>query len=63
MASRSAKRTPEWQDVLRRSLLRLATLVGSVGLYMLAAFLTIALLSYHVADPALNTVAGRASRI
>jgi len=59
MASRaSAKRTPEWQLMLRRSLLRLATIMGSVGLYALAAFLTLALLSYKVSDPSLNTVAG-----
>ncbi|HEY1124220.1 MAG TPA: DNA translocase FtsK 4TM domain-containing protein [Sphingobium sp.] len=58
MASRSARRTPEWQDVLRRSLLRLAALTGSVMLYLFAAFLTLALISYKVADPALNTVAG-----
>ncbi|MBO9576749.1 MAG: DNA translocase FtsK 4TM domain-containing protein [Sphingobium sp.] len=58
MASRSARRTPEWQGVLRRSLLRLATLIGSVALYIFAAFLTLALISYKAADPALNTVAG-----
>jgi len=58
MASRSARRTPEWQGVLRRSLLRLTTVVGSICLYALSIFLTLALLSYHVADPALNTVAG-----
>ena len=58
MASRSARRTPEWQGVLRRSLLRLATLAGSVALYALTAFLIVALASYKVSDPALNTVAG-----
>ncbi len=57
MASRSARRTPEWQGVLRRSLLRLATLTGSVALHIFAAFLTLALISYKAADPALNTVA------
>ncbi len=59
MASRSAARpAPEWQTMLRRSLLRLATFIGALVLYALAFFLTLALLSYHVADPALNTVAG-----
>ncbi len=44
--------------MLRRSLLRLVTLAGAVALYAFALFLVLALLSYHVADPALNTVAG-----
>jgi DNA segregation ATPase FtsK/SpoIIIE, S-DNA-T family len=59
MASRAAgARIPEWQIMLRRSLVRLATLGGSLALYGFALFLTLALLSYHVADSALNTVAG-----
>jgi S-DNA-T family DNA segregation ATPase FtsK/SpoIIIE len=44
--------------MLRRSLVRLAKITGSIALYALAAFLALALLSYHVADPAFNTVAG-----
>ncbi|MBO9576044.1 MAG: DNA translocase FtsK 4TM domain-containing protein [Sphingobium sp.] len=59
MASRSAgRRTPEWQAMLRRSLLRLATIAGSIALFALIPFVVLSLLSYHVADPALNTVAG-----
>jgi S-DNA-T family DNA segregation ATPase FtsK/SpoIIIE len=44
--------------MLRRSLLRLATLIGSALLYALTLFLTLALLSYDASDPSLNTVAG-----
>jgi len=44
--------------MLRRSLVRIGTLLGSVGLYLLALFLLLALLSYKVADGALNTAAG-----
>jgi len=59
MASRATvNRTPEWQAMLRRSLIRIGTLAGSVGLYMLALFLFLALLSYKVSDGALNTAAG-----
>ncbi|MBN8819114.1 MAG: DNA translocase FtsK 4TM domain-containing protein [Sphingomonas sp.] len=59
MASRATvNRTPEWQAMLRRSLIRIGTLAGSVGLYALALFLFLALLSYKVSDSALNTAAG-----
>jgi S-DNA-T family DNA segregation ATPase FtsK/SpoIIIE len=59
MASRtSANRAPEWQAMLRRSLIRIGTFAGSVGLYALALFLSLALLSYKVSDQALNTAAG-----
>jgi len=59
MASRaSVNRSPEWQAMLRRSLIRIGTLLGSVGLYLLALFLLLALLSYKVSDAALNTAAG-----
>ena len=44
--------------MVRRSLLRLATIAGSIGLYLLIGFLILALVSYKVSDPALNTVAG-----
>ena len=61
MASRaSVNRSPEWQAMLRRSLIRIGTLLGSAGLYLLALFLLLALLSYKVADGALNTAAGDA---
>ncbi|MBB5984188.1 FtsK/SpoIIIE family DNA translocase [Sphingobium lignivorans] len=59
MASRaSGPRTPEWQAMLRRSLVRIGTFLGAVGLYALALFLFLALLSYKVGDTALNTAAG-----
>jgi S-DNA-T family DNA segregation ATPase FtsK/SpoIIIE len=59
MASRATvNRTPEWQAMLRRSLIRIGTLAGAVGLYALALFLFLALLSYKVSDGALNTAAG-----
>ncbi len=59
MASRaSVNRTPEWQAMLRRSLVRIGTFSGSIGLYALALFLFLALLSYKVSDGSLNTAAG-----
>jgi S-DNA-T family DNA segregation ATPase FtsK/SpoIIIE len=59
MASRgTVNRTPEWQAMLRRSLIRIGTFTGAVGLYALALFLFLALLSYKVSDAALNTAAG-----
>ncbi len=59
MASRAPmNRTPEWQAMLRRSLIRISTFLGAVGLYVLALFLFLALLSYKVSDQALNTAAG-----
>ena len=59
MASRAPmNRTPEWQAMLRRSLIRIGTFAGSIGLYALALFLLLALLSYKVSDQALNTAAG-----
>ena len=60
MASRAPmNRTPEWQAMLRRSLIRIGTFAGSIGLYALALFLLLALLSYKVSDQALNTAARR----
>ncbi len=59
MASRATvNRTPEWQAMLRRGLIRIGTLAGAVALYALALFLFLALLSYKVSDGALNTAAG-----
>src|SRR3546814_11020617 len=59
MAGRaSAKRTPEWQEMLKRSLLRSGELIGSILLFLTALFLTLALLSYQPTDPSMNTVAG-----
>lgn len=59
MAGRAtAHRTPEWQAMLRRSLIRIGTLTGAVGLYALALFLLLAMLGYKASDGALNTAAG-----
>src|SRR3546814_15964173 len=59
MAGRaSAKRTPEWQEMLKRSLLRSGELIGSILLFLTALFLTLVLLSYQPTDPSMNTVAG-----
>src|ERR1044072_7274344 len=59
MASRAAaNRTAEWRVMLRRSLMRLGAIGASVLLCTAALFLILALLSYHPADPAMNTAAG-----
>src|SRR3546814_2102275 len=59
MAGRaSAKRTPEWQEMLKRSLLRSGELIGYILLFLTALFITMALLSYQPTDPSMNTVAG-----
>lgn len=48
MASRAgADRAPEWRIMLRRSLLRLAALAGSVTLALGAALVGLALISFH----------------
>ncbi|HZV18474.1 MAG TPA: DNA translocase FtsK 4TM domain-containing protein [Sphingobium sp.] len=63
MAGRATvNRTPEWQAMLRRSLIRIGTLTGAVGLYALALFLLLAMLSYKASDGALNTAAGTDTR-
>jgi S-DNA-T family DNA segregation ATPase FtsK/SpoIIIE len=58
VASRASKRTPEWRQMLKRSLIRSGALIGASALYVLSLFLLLALLSYHPSDPSLNTVAG-----
>jgi len=59
MAGRApVNRTPEWQAMLRRSLIRIGTLTGAVGLYALALFLLLAMLGYKASDGSLNTAAG-----
>jgi S-DNA-T family DNA segregation ATPase FtsK/SpoIIIE len=56
----SAKRTPEWREMLKRSLLRSGELIGSILLVFATIFLALALLSYQPTDPSMNTVAGGA---
>ncbi|MET0241037.1 MAG: DNA translocase FtsK 4TM domain-containing protein [Sphingobium sp.] len=59
MASRASDdRSMEWRAMLRRSLVRLAALMGSVGLCAVALVLAMALLTYDPADPSFNTESG-----
>ncbi|KKW93646.1 FtsK/SpoIIIE family DNA translocase [Sphingobium chungbukense] len=55
---RGAKRTPEWREMLKRSLIRSGALIGSIALILATLFLALALLSYQPSDPSMNTVAG-----
>ncbi|WP_253342341.1 DNA translocase FtsK [Sphingobium sp. OAS761] len=55
---RTVKRTPEWREMLKRSLLRSGALIGALGLFLATGFLALALLSYTPSDPSMNTVAG-----
>ncbi|WP_145203619.1 FtsK/SpoIIIE family DNA translocase [Sphingobium sp. B2] len=56
--SRTVKRTPEWREMLKRSLLRSGALIGAIALMLATLFLALALLSYTPSDPSMNTVAG-----
>ena len=56
--SRTVKRTPEWREMLKRSLLRSGALIGAIMLMLATLFLALALLSYAPSDPSMNTVAG-----
>ena len=56
--SRGAKRTPEWREMLKRSLIRSGALIGAITLLLATLFLALALLSYQPSDPSMNTVAG-----
>ena len=56
--SRGAKRTPEWREMLKRSLIRSGALIGAIALLLSTLFLALALLSYQPSDPSMNTVAG-----
>ncbi|HKT76111.1 MAG TPA: DNA translocase FtsK 4TM domain-containing protein [Sphingobium sp.] len=56
--SRGAKRTPEWREMLKRSLIRSGALIGAIALILGTLFLALALLSYQPSDPSMNTVAG-----
>ncbi|CAN5145722.1 hypothetical protein BH10PSE12_BH10PSE12_16810 [soil metagenome] len=61
-ASRATKHTPEWREMLKRSLIRSGALIGSLGLVAVTLFLALALLSYAPSDPSMNTVAGGNAR-
>ena len=56
--SRTQKQRPEWQEMLKRSLIRSGALIGAIALFVLGLFLTAALLTYHRSDPSFSTVAG-----
>ena len=56
--SRGAKHTPEWREMLKRSLIRSGALIGAITLVLVTLFLALALLSYQPSDPSMNTVAG-----
>ena len=56
--SRTVKRTPEWREMLKRSLLRSGALIGAILLMLATLFVALALLSYTPSDPSMNTVAG-----
>ena len=55
---RTVKRTPEWREMLKRSLIRSGALIGAITLMLGTLFLALALLSYAPSDPSMNTVAG-----
>ncbi|MCI4590863.1 DNA translocase FtsK 4TM domain-containing protein [Sphingobium sp. BYY-5] len=55
---RTVKRSPEWREMLKRSLIRSGALIGAIALLLLTLFLALALLSYAPSDPSMNTVAG-----
>lgn len=55
---RTVKRTPEWREMLKRSLIRSSALIGAIALMLATLFLALALLSYAPSDPSMNTVAG-----
>ena len=55
---RTVKRTPEWREMLKRSLIRSGALIGAIALVLGTLFLALALLSYAPSDPSMNTVAG-----
>jgi S-DNA-T family DNA segregation ATPase FtsK/SpoIIIE len=56
--SRGVKRTPEWREMLKRSLIRSGALIGAIALMLATLFLAISLLSYTPSDPSIMTVAG-----
>ncbi|MFZ2996553.1 DNA translocase FtsK 4TM domain-containing protein [Sphingobium sp.] len=55
---RTVKRSPEWREMLKRSLMRSGALIGAFALMLATLFLALALLSYAPSDPSMNTVAG-----
>ncbi|MEJ7932658.1 DNA translocase FtsK 4TM domain-containing protein [Sphingobium sp. AN558] len=56
--SRGVKRSPEWREMLKRSLMRSGALIGAIALILATLFLALALLTYAPSDPSLMTVAG-----
>ncbi|MGQ3177258.1 MAG: DNA translocase FtsK, partial [Blastomonas fulva] len=59
MASRAATRNaPDWRDLMRQSLLRSGSLILSLTLFALTAFVAVSLITYHQTDPSFNTAAG-----
>ncbi|MEJ7926187.1 DNA translocase FtsK 4TM domain-containing protein [Sphingobium sp. AN641] len=60
--SRGVKRTPEWREMLKRSLIRSGALIGAIALMIATLFLALALLSYTPSDPSIMTVAGEGVR-
>ena len=55
--SRGAKRTPEWREMLKRSLIRSGALISAITLMLATLFLALALLSFRLSDPSMMTVA------
>lgn len=55
--SRGAKRTPEWREMLKRSLIRSGALISAIALMLATLFLALALLSFRLSDPSMMTVA------
>ena len=55
---RTVKRSPEWREMLKRSLIRSGALISALALIAATLFLALALLSYAPSDPSMNTVAG-----
>ena len=64
MATRAATRSSprqnqaDWRVALRHSVVRAAQVTGAVLLFAAAAFLALALVSYHQTDPSWSTAAG-----
>ncbi|GLV23963.1 FtsK/SpoIIIE family DNA translocase [Sphingobium sp. Cam5-1] len=55
--SRGGKRTPEWREMLKRSLIRSGALISAIALMLATLFLALALLSFRLSDPSMMTVA------
>ena len=53
-----AAKAPAWRDTMKRGALRGGALLGAIALALGALLCTLALISYHPSDAALNTAAG-----